>query len=820
MEMLISQLAAYFDYPSKRWGELIMDSLFQDIRYGIRQLFRQRGFSIVAVMTLALGIGASTAIFSVIDAAMLRPLPYPHPEQLVSIGAEEHRPDGSVSRPTPSMDDMRRWQASDDVFSAVAGWGSAFLGRIVEGPNPERIVVLQVTEEYLSMHGVKPLIGRDFNLEDMRTQSPAVVLLGYGYWQSRYGGRREVVGESLRLDDGVATIIGALPAWFSADIPVFRPLRIPSAESSRRGTGRVSVYGRLRPDVTIDQARERLSARMPLLTLRDGSTRVVGVWIRSRLETTVARYRTTINVLAGAVGLILLIACVNVAGLLLARGVSRQSELAVRASLGAARIRLVRQLLTESFLLALAGGAVGVLLARLSLDAIVANIPMSLPADSPARLNVNVLASTLALLVPTALLFGLVPAVRLTRVQIGPALASGGRRLGSSLSLRGSQFLIAAEVALAVVLVAGAGLMIRSFARLSAVDLGFDPDGVMTMEVLPLDKNPAVHKAYYPLLLQRLRAIPGVASAGAVDNFPLGGITTYTGVSAAGGSTGIILFNVMPGYFEALRVALRDGRLPTAGDYEAGLRGAILSESAARAMFRGERAVGRQFTCAGKPEPWTVLGVVADVRHGGPLPLRQDEPKQVYLPFEPTGSDVSQAMMIVLRPSGNIPDLANRLRRMAQSLGPRVLVERVRPANDWLSELVVTPRRRTVLLSLLGGLGLMLALVGVFGMTAYAVSRRTAEIGIRMAFGARPGQVVRTMVWDSAVPIVIGTLAGLGGAAFATRVIASFLFETEPTEPATFGIVALALAASGGLAALIPALRAARVDPAATLRAE
>jgi predicted permease len=795
-----------------------MDTLLQDVKYGIQQLVRQRGFSIVAVLTLALGIGASTAIFSVVDSAMLRPLPYPDPGQLVSIGVEEHRSDGRVSRPTASMDDMRRWQASEDVFSAVAGWGRAFLGRIVEGPNPERIEVLQITEQYLSMHGVAPIIGRDFNLEDMRAEAPAVVLLGYGYWQSRYGGSRDILGESLRLDDGAATIIGVVPARFSAEIPIFRPLRIPPAQASRRGTGRVSVHGRLRPEMTLEEARQRLSARMPLLTLRDGSTRPTGVWISSRLETTVARYRTTVNVLAGAVGLILLIACVNVAGLILARGAARQSELAVRASLGATRIRLVRQLLTESFVLALAGGAAGVLLARLTLDAIVANIPMSLPADSPARLNVNVLVATLVLLVPTALLFGLMPAIRLSRIHIGSAL--GRRRLGSSLSRRGGQFLIATEVGLAVILVAGAGLMIRSFARISAVDLGLEPDGVMTMEVLPLDKNPAAHKAYYPLLLQRLRAVPGVASAGAVDNFPLGGVTTHTGVTVAGESTGIILFNFMPGYFETVRVAIRDGRPPTAADYETGMRGAILSESAARTMFRGERAVGRQFTCAGEPEPWIVLGVVADVRNGGPLPIRENEPKQVYLPFDPKESDLSQAMVIVLRLSGNTPDFANRLRRTAQSLGPRVLVERIRPANDWLGALVVTPRRRMVLLSLLGGLGLLLSLVGVFGMTAYAVSRRTAEIGIRMAFGARPGQVVRKMLWDSVLPVVIGTIIGLGGAAFATRVISSFLFQTEPREPVTFGVVALALAAAGCLAGLIPASRAARVDPATTLKAE
>ena len=795
-----------------------MDAFLQDIRYGFRQLLRQRGFSIVAVLTLALGIGASTAIFSIIDAAMLRPLPYPDPQQLVTIGVEEPMRDGRMSRPTPSLDDMRLWQASGDVFSEVAGWGRAFLGRIVESPNPERVEVLQITERYLAMHGVTPLLGRDFTLQDTRMESPAVVLLGYGSWQTRYGGRRDVIGELLRLDDGVAAIIGVLPASFSAGTPVFRPLRIPSAQTSRRGTGRISVYGRLRPDIPIEEARKRLSARMPALTMSDGSTRPTGIWISSRLETTVARYRTTVDVLAGAVGLILLIACVNVGGLLLARGAARQSELAVRASLGAGRIRLVRQLLTESFVLALAGGATGVLLARLFLDAIVANIPMSLPADSPAQLNGKVLAATLALLVPTSLLFGLVPAVRLSRISIGSALA--GRRLGSSLSRRGSQFLIAAEVGLAVILVAGAGLMIRSFAHLSAVDLGFEPERLMTMEVLPLDKNPAVHKAYYPLLLKRLRTIPGVTSVGAVDNFPLAGVTTHTGVNAEGASTGVILFNFLPGYFETVGVRLRDGRLPTDGDYEAGLRGAVISESAARTMFRGERAVGRRFTAAGQSEPWTVVAVVADVRHGGPLPLRANVPDQVYLPFLPTGSDLDQPMIIVLRTSGKMPDISGHLRRTAQSLGPRVLVERVRPANDWLRGLVLTPRRRTVLLGLLGGLGLILALVGVFGMTAYAVSRRTAEIGIRMAFGARPWQVVRTMVWDSAVPIVFGTLIGLGGAAFATRLITSFLFETKPTEPSTFATVAVALATTGCVAALFPALRAARVDPAATLRAE
>ena len=793
-----------------------------DVRFAIRRLLRRRGTSIVEALTLALGIGASTAIFSVVDAAMLRPLPYPNPDQLVRVDVEITRRDGRSSRPTPSMADMRLWQQAESVFSAVAGWGRAFRGRIVEGPEPARVEVSQFTEAYLSMHGVTPLLGRDFTREDTEFGAPAVALLGYGYWRSRYAGRRDVIGETIRLDDGAATIVGVLPASFDAGIPVARPLRIPPEEVPRRGTGRVSVYARLRPGVTVDQASADLSARMAGEPLPDGSALPARARVSSRLESTVGRYRTTVNILAGAVGLILLLACVNVAGLLLARGAARQSELAVRASLGAGRPRLIRQLLTESLVLALAGGGAGVLLAWLSLDAIVANIPMSPPANTPVTLNLRVLAATVALLVATVLLFGLAPALSLSRVRIGPALARGGRQPGSSLTRRGSQVLVATEVALAVVLVAAAGLMLRSFARLSAVDLGFDPDGLITMEVLPLDRDPAAHKAYYTALVQRVRTTPGVASVGLVDNFPLGDVTSFTSFRGSGEPVFASVFATLPGYFETIDVALRAGRLPTDADFASGLRGTVINEAAARALFPDGPAVGRQVSpaAADDPESSTVLGVIGDLRHGGPLDRRSENFPQVFFPLEPTEFLLNQAMTVVLRPSGRTPDLGNRLREAAQSIGPRVLIERIRTANDWFGDRVVTPRRRTVLLSLLGGLGLMLALVGVFGMTAYAVECRTSAIGVRMAFGARPGQVVATVVRDSAVPIAIGTLVGLGGAALTTRVIESFLFETTPTDAATFAAVALALVTVGSLAALVPAMRAARVDPVATLRAE
>jgi predicted permease len=388
--------------------------------------------------------------------------------------------------------------------------------------------------------------------------------------------------------------------------------------------------------------------------------------------------------------------------------------------------------------------------------------------------------------------------------------------VSSSLSTRGGQLLIAAEVALAVILVAGAGLMIRSFLRLSAVDLGFNPESLLTMQVLPLERSPAAHKDYYTALIERLRTTPGIASVGLADYFALSDGYRSTVVSVAGKSAGVGIVEVLPGYFETIGATLRDGRLPSDADYRSGVRTLVINDYAARTLFPGGTAVGRELIRAGRP--WTVVGVIADLRHGGPLGRRSVGHAQLFFPLNPTESGLNTAMTVVIRPSGEVT--GDRLRQAAQSMGPRVLVEEIRTANDWFGESVITPRRRTVLLGLLGGLGLILALVGVFGMTAYAVTRRTGEIGVRMAFGARPGQVVRTIVADAAAPIAAGTLLGIAGASLASRLIESFLFETAPEDPLTLAVVAVTLAATGCIAALVPALRAARVDPAQCLRAD
>jgi putative ABC transport system permease protein len=787
---------------------------WQDVRYGFRQLLRQRSTSTLAVSTLALGVAVSTALFSLVHATILRPLPYPNPEQLVTLDVEEFQPDGSTSRPTASMEDMRRWQAADDVFSTVAGWGRAFRGRIVDGPAPQRLEVKHFTEDYLALYGVTPLIGRGFTTEDCAPGAPLVALLGYGYWQREYAGRPDVLGKTMRLDDEIATIIGVLPQSFNAETPVSIPLRIAADEHSRRGTGRVQVDARLRPGVSVEEAQTRLTAQ----SAGSGSTRARTI-VTSQLDAAATRYSPTLTVFVAAVALLVLLACVNVAGLLLARGAVRETELGVRASLGASRGRLVRQLLTESVVLALPSGVLGIALAWLTLDVVAANIPLTLPDNSSVSINAVVLGLTAALLVIVAIFSGLAPALRLSRASV-ERLTLRANRPGPSFSRRGGQMLIAAEIALAVVLLAGAGLMLRSFQKILAVDLGFEPDGLVTMQVQPFAASPAAHEDYYATLLQQLRTIPGVSSAAIVDNFALGGGTTYSFVSTPTQRASSAVFEITPGYFETIRATLRDGRLLSEQDFVSRFRGVVINESAARTLFPGVAAVGRQITRARNPQPWTVLGVVRDLRHGGPLYARSLGQPQIFFPFEPTDATLDRPMTVIVRTSGGAPDVVEQMRRMANSSGPRALVERIRTADTLFGERVITPKRRTVLLGLLGAFGLALALIGVFATTAFAVSRRTSEIGVRMAIGAQPSQVVRTIVRDSALPIAVGTLVGLGAASTATRVIQNFLFETSPTDPATLAGVATVLVFSGLLAAVVPALRAARIDPVRTLRAE
>ena len=800
-------------------GGGVMETIVQDAKYALRQMRRQPSFSILAVMTLALGIGVSAALFSVIDAALLRPLPYPNPEQLVTIDVEERREGGRASRFAPSMADIRAWRTQTKLV-AHAGMGrvTGFVPLIVDTGRPERLTVAEASEDFLETYGIVPILGRGLHIDDTKDGAPAVALLGHAYWQREFGGDRHVLGRSIRIQNQAATIVGVLPAGFYRDTAVWQARQFSAPALASRGSG-TPVIARLRPGITPAMATAALQAVTAAGTTLGREPVAVTVIVDSMYDDETSQFGATIRALAMAVGLILAIACVNVAGLMLARGATRHVELSIRASIGAGRGRLIRQLLTESLLLAAAGAAVGLLLAYAALDSLVALIPLSLPANSPVAINGTVLAFASSLTLVTALVFGLVPALKLSRAPktIGTMLAVGGRS-GAPMSKRAGQWLIAVEVALALVLMAGAGLVLRSFARLVSVDLGYDAANVLTLEVEPLSRETAVRRDYYAALAETLRRMPEVVAAGAIDQLSLTGGGMYgfpkadTGATVEGPQR-----TVLPGYLEAMGVRPLAGRLLEEAD-RAAAEAVVINATGAQQYFSGD-AVGHTLrTSERTPRQLRIVGVVPDLRHGGPQGRVRPE---MYILPNPQGSGESSmqlAMIMRLRDGASLP--LDRLTQAAESIGPRVLVERARPASAVVGQQIARPRHRMLLLTMLGSFGMLLTLVGIFSMTAYAVARRTREVGVRVACGARPSQVVGVMVRDAVWPVVLGLAAGLGATYYATRVITSFLFQTTPHDPATLGSAGVLLAAAAGLAAWLPARRAASIDPVAALRAE
>jgi putative ABC transport system permease protein len=799
-------------------GGGLMETILQDVKYALRQLGRQPSFSILAGLTLALGIGVSTALFSVIDAALLRPLPYPHPEELVTISVEEQR-EGKPSRYGPSMADIRTWRTLTTIV-AQAGMGrvSGFVPLIVDTGTAQRLTVAEASEGFLETYGIQPILGRGIQADDTRDGAPRVALLGHAYWQREFGSDPDVVGRSLRVQNQPVTIVGVLPAGFYRETAVWQARQFSAARLDRRGSG-TPVIARLRPGVTLAQARTAFDAVTVPSTINRPAPAPVRVVIESMYDDETSQFGATIRTLSLAVGLILIIACVNVAGLLLARGATRDVELAIRAAIGAGRGRLVRQLLTESVLLALAGALAGVLIAYASLDALVALVPLTLPANSPVRINATVLTFALGLTVMTALLFGLVPALKLSRAPsvISTVLTLGGRS-GAPLSRRAGQWLIGVEVALALVLMAGAGLILRSFAKLVSVDLGFSTANVLTLEVEPLDQAAPVRRDYYASITDALRRLPEVVSAGVIDQLALGGGGSFafpeadTGVTVAGPQR-----IVLPGYLEAIGVRAIAGRLLEDADRAAG-EAVVVNATLSQQYFGGD-AVGHTLLMGDKnPRLLRIVGIVPDLRHGGPQGRVQPEAYILPDPLDAAASSMRLAIVMRLREGASLS--IDRLKETAESVGPRVLVGRVRPAAALVSEQVARPRHRMLLLTMLGVFGLLLTLVGIFSMTAYAVARRTREVGVRVAFGARPAQVVRVMIRDVVWPVVLGIVAGLAGTYYATRLITSFLFQTAPHDAATLAAVVVLLGAAACVAAWLPARRAASIDPVAALRAE
>jgi putative ABC transport system permease protein len=808
-----------------------MSGLLQDLRYALRQLRKNPGFTAVAVITLALGIGANTAIFSVANGVLLRSLPYQDPQRLVLLWSTGR--DGN-NRDQLSFTDIDDYRAQSHVFESVVpfgDWNATFSG----AGDPAPIPGMQVGEGYLSLMRVKPLLGRDFLPEEQIDGKDRVIILTYGLWKSRFNGDPLVVGRQVRLSGRPYTIVGVTPNNFPM-LPVtlvdgpaqfYRPVA-EKHDDNERLSRHLRAIGRLKPGVSIQQAQSDLQVINHGLAKQfpaDYST--TGVRVVSLQEDIAAGLRPALLVLLGAIGFLLLIACANLSNLLLARAVAKQKGVAVRSALGASRFRLVQQVLAESLLLAVCGGMVGIFLAYYATKVIVGLGAKVIPQLVVVSLDGRVLAFTAGLSLATGLLFGIVPALRTSPVSLNGILKEGSRSSGAAHD-RFRKVLAVTEIALSLVLLAGGGLLVRSFSRLVGVDPGFRSDHLLTMDVaVPSIRYPegsAKPVALYQELVSRVTALPGVESVGAVNVLPLStdfdtAATEPEGFVHGPGETPYPeRYIVTPGYLTALGIRLVRGRLFTDADQAGAPLVVLISNTAAQRWWPKQDPIGRRVKVPGfdySPQPWrTVVGVVQDVKQAA---LDAPHTMQIYLPHAQYGI---VDLTLVVRTKSNPISLAPEVRRQAMQLDPELAVSNIASMDQVLSDSVASRRFSTVLLGILAALGLILASVGVYGVISYGVSQRTREIGIRMALGAAQRDVLSMVVTQGMSLLLIGAVAGTLLALLLTPVMSGLLFGVSAVDPIAFIGSETFLAVVALAASYIPARRAARVDPMVALRYE
>jgi len=818
----------------EQWRGASLDPLFQDARYGVRLLRRSPGFTAVAVTALALGIGANTAIFSVVDGVLLRPLPFPDSGRIVAVQPLQTQPAPSAA--AGSYPDFFDWRAQSRSFSAMA----SRRGHGVTLTSLTPAVHLRgqmVSADFFSVLQAAPALGRGF-VEDDDKPGARVVVLSHALWQSRFGSDPSIVGRAIGLDGRDHSVIGVMPAGFqfpvdeaSAD---FWTSMAPDAEGDRPWTSNRSLHvldvvARLKPGVSLETARAemngiaaRLARQYPDSNRDRGQARVL-----PELERVVGDVRTPLLVLLAAVGCVLLIACVNVANLLLARATARHRELALRAALGAGRVRVLRQLLTESLILALAGGAAGLLLAAAGRRALLALSPDRVPRLEQIGLDPRVLVFTSGVALLTGVLFGIAPALRLSRVDLAEALKEGGRGAdGGPGHNRFRGMLVVGQTATAVVLLTGAGLLLASFQRLRNVDPGFLAAGVLTFDTsLPESRYPEDRqRRFYDDLVASVRSRPDVRAASAIFPLPLG--DSHVGISfeiagrpvAPADEPTADYRQVGPGYFETMRIPLLAGRDFTERDDAQGPPVVIVNQALARAFFPGENAVGRRIKPGvardGEARMREIVGVVGNVRALG---LAAAASPEFYVPY----AQLSIAdMTVVARVDGETSPLAADVRRLVTSLDPGVPVFHVRTLPDYVLASLQQPRFNALLLSVFAGVALLLTGVGLYGVLAYAVAVRTREIVIRLALGARRADILAMIVRRGLSLALAGVAIGLAAALAVTRALRGLLYEIAPSDPAIFLGAAAVLATVALLASGIPAWRAARIDPMKALRSE
>lgn len=807
-----------------------MDNFWQDLRYGMRMLLKHKGITMIAVLSLALGIGANTAIFSLVDAVLLRPLPFHEPDKLVMVW--EDATNLGFPRNTPAPANYADWKAQNQSFEDMAAlsWGSY---NLTDDSEPEKVEAQSVTANFFPLLGVMPVLGRNFAPEEDRPEGNKVVMLSYSLWQRRFGGEQGLIGKELLLDGQKHTIIGVMPSGFqflSKEIDLWVPIAFTSQQLANRGGHYLTVVGRIKSGVTLAQARDDIAAITQHINQEYPSPNFeLGSTVISMREQLAGNVRPVLFVLLGAVGLVLLIACANIANLLLARGASRYREIAVRTALGAARHRIVRQLLTESMLLAVTGGLAGLLFAWLSFSFLKQIIPNSMALNASVQIDARIFAFTLLLSLLTGIVFGLTPALQAARVDLNATLKQSAGRTGTGTGhrrLRGA--LVVTEIALALILLVGAGLLIQTFLRLRALDIGINPENVLTLRTaLPRSKYSELPRrtAFYQQVLERVRALPGVVAAGYTSAVPLtwkGGTNGFTveGVEPLPGQDANNR-QISTGYMEAMEINLKQGRLFDDHDDVQSPPVTIINETMSRQYWPGETAVGKRFKLGPveSQNPWiTIVGIVGDVKEMG---LEAPPKAEMFFPYQQLPTTLwNMPRDLTVRTTGDPLSIVAAVRQAVWSVDPAQPVSNVRTMEDILSEEVTQRRISMTLLVAFAALALLLASLGIYGVLSYAVAQRTQEIGIRMALGANGTDVLRLVMADGLRLAGAGVAIGLGVSLALTQLMTRLLYGVSANDPRTLTGVTLLLLAVALAACYVPARRAARVDPMVALRNE